>query len=272
MKHNTAFDELDPELAGQLAARLTSRREALKLATQFGAALASAPVALGVLASTTFGQGPALPSKIVDVLNFALTLEFLEDEFYRMALASSSLIPAETRAVFEQISKHEAAHVRLLQTALGSRATAKPTFDFTAKGAFPDAMSNYQTFLALSQAFEDTGVRAYKGQAGELKSNNQILTTALQIHSVEARHAAQVRRIRAETAPGKGWITGDSRGMLPAATQAIYKGEGNTKQGGKDVMGLAGLPTNALTEAFDEPLSKKEVLAIAKPFIQSYAD
>ncbi len=43
--------------------------------------------------------------------------------------------------------------------------------------------SNYKTFLALSQAFEDTGVRAHKGQAGSLKSSDEILTVALQIRS-----------------------------------------------------------------------------------------
>jgi hypothetical protein len=48
----------------------------------------------------------------------------------------------------------------------------------------------------LAQAFEDTGVRAYKGQAGNVMSNKTVLQAALQIHSVEARHASQVRRMR----------------------------------------------------------------------------
>ncbi|MEJ7576624.1 MAG: ferritin-like domain-containing protein [Pyrinomonadaceae bacterium] len=260
MEEKTVFNEIEPELAGRLA----TDADAVDRASKVGFALASAPIALGVLASTTFGQGASLPGKIVDVLNFALTLEFLEDEFYRTALGSGGLVPAETRAVFEQISKHEAAHVRVLQGALGSKATPKPTFDYTAGGAFPDVFSNYQTFLAVSQAFEDTGVRAYKGQAGNLKSNDQILTTALQIHSVEARHAAEVRRIRGE----RGWITGNSRGTLPAPTQPIYNGEENSRQGGKSLTGVAGLSDSIITEAFDEPLSKKEVLAIAGLFIR----
>ena len=150
------------------------------------------------------------------------------------------------------------------RSVLGGKAVAKPNFDFTAGGAFGDVFSNYQTFLALSQAFEDTGVRAYKGQAGNLMSNDQILTTALQIHSVEARHAAEVRRIRGE----KGWISGDSRGSLPAPTQPVYSGEGNTTQGGANLNGLAGLSNAAITEAFDEPLSKETVLAIASLFIR----
>jgi hypothetical protein len=125
-------------------------------------------------------------------------------------------------------------HVNLLRMVLGSQAVAKPNFDFTAGGAFGGVFRNYQTFSALSQAFEDTGVRAYEGQAGNLKGNDKILTTALQIHSVEARHAAMVRRIRGD----KPWIPGDSRGTLRAPAQPIYNGEGNTKQGTVDVAGL----------------------------------
>ncbi|GAC1404236.1 MAG: hypothetical protein NVSMB56_18860 [Pyrinomonadaceae bacterium] len=174
------------------------------------------------------------------------------------------MIPGNSRAVFAQISKHETAHVALLRSVLGSKAVAKPTFDFTAGGAFGDVFSNYRTFLALSQAFEDTGVRAYKGQAGNLKSNGKILTTALQIHSVEARHASEVRRIRGQ----KGWITGSSRDDLPAATQPIYDGEDNTTQGGANLSNLAGLSNAAITESFDEPLTKEQVLKIAGLFIR----
>ncbi len=254
------LEELDPDLVSHM----TSRRDVIQKASVMVGALATTPISFGALSGTAFGQEMKLPGKIVDVLNFALTLEFLEDEFYRTAVGSSGLIPGDTRAVFEQIAKHEKAHVNLLKSVLGSKAGPKPNFDFTAGGAFADVFSNYQTFLAVSQAFEDTGIRAYKGQAGNLASNAKILTTALQIHSVEARHAAQVRRIRGE----KGWITGDSRGSLPAPTQPIYNGEGNTKQGGADLAGLAGLSNAAITESFDEPLTKAEVLAIVKPFIR----
>ena len=132
-------------------------------------------------------------------------------------------------------------------------------------GAFGDVFRNYQMFLAVSQALEDTGVRAYKGQAGNLQDNAKILTVALQIHSVEARHAAEVRRLRGE----KGWISGDSRGTLPAPTQSVYDGEGNITQGGANLAGLAGLSNDAITEAFDEPLSKEQILAIAKLFIRN---
>jgi hypothetical protein len=67
----------------------------------------------------------------------------------------------------------------------------------------------------------------------------------------------------------KGWITRDSRGTLPAPTQPIYAGEGNTTQGGASLSGIAGLSGGAITEAFDEPLTKDQVLAIAKLFIKA---
>ncbi len=262
MTHETTvLADIDPEIT----ARMMSRRGAFRQAALKLGVLATAPMVIGVASTAAFGAGEKLPRKIVDVLNFALTLEYLEDEFYRTALGSNNLIPSETKATFETISKHEAAHVALLSGALGSQAVKKPTFDFTAKGAFGDVFSNYKTFLALSQAFEDTGVRAYKGQAGNLMGSDELLTIALQIHSVEARHAAEVRLIRGQPA----WIVSNSRGDLPEATQPIYDGEADFTQGGADIKDLGGLSAEALTGAFDEPLSKGKVLAIAKLFIKA---
>lgn len=196
-----------------------------------------------------------------DILNFALTLEYLEDAFYQMGLASSGLIPPEDRPIFEQIGKHESAHVALLLGALGSAAVARPDFDFTAGGTFSDVFSNYQTFLALAQGFEDTGVRAYKGQAPGLIPDPDVLTTALQIHSVEARHASEVRRLRGQ----KGWIVGETTDV--AALANIYAGEDNTVHAGTDATTLTMVGRDGVTEAWDEPLTRDAVLAIASPFI-----
>ena len=261
MENNKSLlENIDADIIG----KMTETRDNIVKAKKIAGVMGSTLISTAALAGTTFGQNN-LPGKIRDVLNFALTLEYLEDEFYRTALGSGSLIPNSGRAVFSQISQHETAHVALLKSVLGSKAAPKPNFDFTAGGAFGDVFSNYQTFLAVAQAFEDTGVRAYKGQAGNLKDNAKILTTALQIHSVEARHAAEVRKIRGE----KSWISADSRGTLPAPTQPVYNGEGNTTQGGANLNGLAGLSNSAITEAFDEPLTKDQVLAIAKLFIKA---
>lgn len=260
--NKSLLETVEPEYI----AEITAQREPIEKAKAMTGAIAATTIlSFGALAGAAYGQDKKLPGKIVDVLNFALTLEYLEDEFYRTALGSGNLIPNDTRDVFGQISKHEAAHVALLRSVLGGKAVAKPNFDFTAGGAFADVFRNYQTFLAVSQAFEDTGVRAYKGQAGNLKSNDLILTTALRIHSVEARHAAMVRRLRGETP----WIVGDSRGTLPAPTQAVYNGDGNTTQGTVDVASLPGVGGGRVaSQAFDEPLSKAEVLAIAGLFIR----
>lgn len=256
----TILAGFEPEIRN----RLLSRREALLRAGKLGLGALSAPLAVTILAKESFGQGDQLPGQIVDVLNFALTLEELEAEFYNLGNKSNNLIPRDTREVFKTIEDHEEAHVKLLRTVLGSKAAPKPQFDFTAGGTFPDVFRNYQTFLALSQAFEDTGVRAYKGQATNLMSNAVILETALRIHSVEARHAAMVRRLRSE----KGWITG-AQTTLPAPARPVYAKEDNTVQGGIDFAGIAGTPPSAASETFDEPLTKGEVLAIASLFIKS---
>lgn len=259
----TLLERLDSDVVGYM----TSDKENIAKANKKTGALATTIISTGALAGTAFGRGKQLPEQIRDVLNFALTLEYLEDEFYRMGLNSSGLIPAATRDVFGQISKHETAHVKLLKSVLGDEAAKKPNFDFTAGGTFGDVFKNYQTFLALSQAFEDTGVRAYKGQAGNLKSNAKILTTALQIHSVEARHAAEVRRIRGE----KPWITNDSRGTLPAAADPVYFADRKTSEAGVDLanmMSLNNLSQATITQAFDEPLSKNQVLSIVGLFIK----
>lgn len=258
-------DTLTPIMDGidqDLLETTVSRRDALRKAGKHAAgfAIASAPLALGLMAKNAFAQG-SLPQQIKDVLNFALTLEYLEDEFYKAGNAASGLIPGADQVVYQQIGKHETAHVALLKSVLGTDAVAKPTFDFTAGGAFADVFTNYATFSALAQGFEDTGVRAYKGQAGNLISDNAILKTALQIHSVEARHASQVRRMRGQ----KGWITGSSTDV--SALAATYAGEGNTTQGGVNT--AAFVNANAASEAFDEPLTKEAVLAIAGQFIMS---
>ncbi|GAB3749232.1 ferritin-like domain-containing protein [Spirosoma pomorum] len=217
----------------------------------------AAPVAFAAILNKSYAQN----SSVADVLNFALLLEYLEAEFYNKGLAAPGLIPSGVgRNVYDQIAKHENAHVALLRSALGGAAIAKPNFDLTYKGAFADVLTNYQTYLAVSQALEDTGVRAYKGQAGALISAPAVLTVALQIHSVEARHAARVRMLRGQ----KGYIVNADAGGVPAA---VYAGEDNVTQGGVNLVSATGYSMARVTEAFDEPLTKAQVLAIATPFL-----
>lgn len=244
-----------------------------------GLALASVPFGLSALTNKAFaanGTAAAAANTPIGALQLALTLEYLENEFYAMAL-ESGVVPAGENGgrdlkVFQQISAHESDHVAFLIAGLGGTGSAnfvpKPTFDFTVGGAF-DPFHDYPTFLALAQAFEDTGVRAYKGQAGNLITQPELLTAALQIHSVEARHASEVRRLRGQ----KGWIVGNDRGGLPSAAQAVYDGEQNTTQAGFNTAsvsnGSAGpaIPAGAGSEAFDEPITGDQAVAIASLFI-----
>lgn len=254
------FQQIDGDAVGRL--EYASRRHFMN---KVGSKLAAAaiPTAFAAIVNKAFAQS----ATAIDVLNYALTLEYLEDEFYKGGLAAANLIPASDKAIFMQIGKHESQHVAFLVTALGAKAIPKPMFDFTYKGAFPDVFSNYKTFVTVSSALEDTGVRAYKGQAGALIADPQILEYALRVHSVEARHAAVARRLAAALLgmPAmKGWITGKEGAVAP-----VYAGEENMTQGGVNIKGLASKSDAAVTEAFDEPLKKEDVLAIAGPFIKS---
>ncbi len=267
----TEIENNDPEFLQ----KVDTRRESIKSFNRFvgKVTLAALPLALGGLFKKANGQST---SGILDVLNYALTLEYLEAAFYQKGNAvADSLIPtAAARQAIGTIGAHETAHVNFLKTAItasGGTPVTSPTFDFTAGGTFADVFTNYNTFLAVAQTFEDTGVRAYKGQAGALISNNDVLTAALNIHSVEARHASHIRQMRKAAGFGdvKPWITGKESG-IGAVVQASYNGEEITNQAGIEIVNIGGFPisANAASESFDEPLTMMEVLNIVKPFIK----
>ena len=162
-----------------------SRADFLRKAAVGGGALLGG----GVLLSGLPALAEAKPSKKQDIaiLNYALTLEYLESAFYNEALAGNALSPANVNAA-RVIAKHEAAHVKFLKKGLGSRAVKKPKFDF--KGTTGDNAK----FIATAITLEDTGVAAYAGQGPRL-SQVPLVKAALSIHSVEARHAAAVRTL-----------------------------------------------------------------------------
>lgn len=267
------IEKVDPEIYE----RTSERRDTFK---NFGTAgkriaLAALPFALGSIFQKAYGQ---TTTGVIGVLNFALQLEYLEANFYIKGVATPGLIPAgASLTALTTIRDHENAHVNFLRTAITAAGGVPYTytaaqFDFTAKGAFPDVFTNYNTFLAVAQAFEDTGVRAYKGQAPNLQgtANRGYLTAALQIHSVEGRHASHIRYMRQQLAvPVKPWITGTTSG-IDARTNGNYAGEDNVIQGGVDIRTLPGvngnISTAAATEAFDEPLTKDQVVALVTPF------
>ncbi len=277
------IEKVDPEVY----ARLDTRRSAMKKFANVSGkiAVASIPLALGSMFQTAYGQ---TSTAVTDVLNFALTLEYLEAEFYNNIVGSAGYLtaPAAAQTALAKIKDDENKHVAFLKTALGAAAVAKPTFDFTGgkgsgTGPFAGYLNSYAVQLAMAQTFEDTGVRAYKGQAPALQGNRPILTAALEIHSVEARHASHVRQMRralnAAIPAGqvvKPWITLNQSGIeFPPANAAIqlsYNGEELTTQAGANIIGIGGntyIDAKAASESFDEPLTKQDVLTIVNPFI-----
>lgn len=269
------IESVDPEVYNRMDSRRTAMKQFARISGKL--ALAAVPVALGGMFKKAYGQSTA---GIVNVLQYALTLEYLEAEFYDRGVAAAAAmgLTGTALASVEVARVQENQHVAFLRTvisSLGSTPTPKPTFDFTAgngnnAGPFANVFTNLDTFLAVAQTFEDTGVRAYKGRAAELIPSNDALTAALQIHSVEARHAAYIRLLRRSRANDnsiKPWITGNIPTI--AAVQSSYAGEEVTSQAGINIVGINGtsITAAAASESFDEPLTAAQVLAIVDPFI-----
>ncbi|MEO8562271.1 MAG: ferritin-like domain-containing protein [bacterium] len=310
--NDTILGAIDPEITERLVSRRDAIRQGASMSTKVaaGLAMASVPIALAAMTKDAFAQAPA---SVTDVLNFALALEIFENEFYKAVLGTSSSaaqntafapvraqVPAAALPVFQQIQKHETQHVAFLLAngATNSLNLTADSFDFSGNrgsgvpGSFARATTELQFLLAVAQGAEDTGVRAYKGQAGNLlaSGNRAVLEAALRIHSVEARHASKIRRLRrANGAPGvvkysgtisgggaaaagAGNITPAPDATVVAAFNAIYGGEDVTMQGSVSITGLPNLPAGfdalAASEAFDEPLTKAQVIAIVQPFFK----
>jgi hypothetical protein len=199
------------------------------------AALASA-VATAAIASPGAAQTPVTPKKSrpgltdIDILNFALNLEYLEAEFYLNATTGRALESATAGAAAGSVSggrqaqisaplvqmfarnvaKNEYAHVNFLQSALGANAAPRPTIDLRAGfsavgqaaglGANFDPFADDLSFLLGAFLFEDVGVTAYKG-AAPLISNRDYLKSAAGIHATEAYHAGCARTLLYRSGP-----------------------------------------------------------------------
>ncbi len=180
-----------------------------KAGAEGGAALLAAN---GVAQTTT-------PITDVDIVNFALNLEYLEAEFYSVATTGRTIDqfglaitgsgtagatngggkvtlsdgkPLFVNRVAMQIAEDERAHVVLLRNALGlmgMQPIAKPAINLDALGI---GFKNEMEFLGLARVFEDLGVTAYAGAAGLIKDKG-ILGTAARIFGAEAQHASTIR-------------------------------------------------------------------------------
>ena len=129
----------------------------------------------------------------VRILNYALTLEFLEAAFYEQAVANAAYgNNANLKRFAEVVARHEARHVTFLKGALGGKAIKSPRFDFG------DTVTDPAKFAATAQVLEDTGVSAYLGQVKNVLQPG-VLSAAGTIATVEARHAAWIRFINGAT-------------------------------------------------------------------------
>jgi hypothetical protein len=177
-----AFGELDRDGAlGEALERATgdSRADFLRKTLIGSAAL--------VAALTLPERADAASANDVDILNYALTLEYLQAAFYTETERAGA-VRGKAKQAARVVGAVERAHVKAFRKALGSAAVKRPSFDFR-------GVTESQTpFLKTAVAFEDLAVAAYKGQA-PLIQNTGYLVAALGIHSVEARHAAWIRRL-----------------------------------------------------------------------------
>jgi hypothetical protein len=189
-----------------------------------GAFLRKAGVGLGVIAGSgaVLGALPSLASAAatsdVDILNFALTLEYLEAAFYAEAVSKGAL-SGETKTFAGVVAGHEAAHVAALKSALGAKAVKKPKFDFAG------TTENQAKFQATSEVLEYTGVSAYLGQVGNISSKG-VLSAAGAILPVEAWHAAWIADLRRHGAKPYPAPAAFAVGKTKAQILAAVKGTG----------------------------------------------
>ncbi len=192
------LEQLDVDGAIREAARRVdgeTRAAFLRKAGVFGTSIVASGTALGALPAVA----SAKPNVDIDILNFALTLEYLEAAFYKEAVQRAGLHGMEL-TLATTVAGHEADHVRFLKQALGSKAIPSPRFDFRGTN------HSRGPFLSTAFALENEGVAAYSGQGPRL-TNVAYVKAAISILTIEARHASAFALIQ-------GHITGSS-GITP---------------------------------------------------------
>lgn len=165
-----------------------------------------------VFAALPAFAGAGTAAQDITILNFALTLEFLEAAFYAEAV-SKGKFGGKVGAFAKVVSAHEDAHVAFLKGALGSAAVKQPKFDFK------DTTTDMAKFQATAQVLEDTGVAAYLGQVGLIHSK-KILGAAASILPIEARHAGWIRDINGVTGAPFAFEPAKSKTEILAAVKA----------------------------------------------------
>jgi rubrerythrin len=158
----------------------------------------------GASETAEFGKGD------VGILNYALTLEYLETAFYADVVKSGLFKGADLKTI-RKFGAEEAEHVEALKAAvkqLGGKPAPEPKAEFPLKDA--------KSVLELAGTVENLGAAAYLGQAANIQSP-EVLASALAIHSVEGRHAAVLNTLLGES------ITPDGAFAKPADVQTVLK-------------------------------------------------
>ena len=141
----------------------------------------------GTALAATKGAPPASFGKgDIGILNYALTLEYLESSFYNAATKNNvAKGDKQLTAFLKTATTDENAHVKFLKAGLKSAAVKEPKFNFG------KAVTDKATFAATAYVLENTGVHAYLGQAGNI-ANPAYLLAAASIVTVEARHSGAI--------------------------------------------------------------------------------
>lgn len=207
-------------------------------------------------------------------LRLALRLETLQLKLYQQGIAvfmiGSQAFSARELVAIRQVVGHDTAHMTSLSASLGVAPPPMAGFDFTGgsgrgNGPFSSVFVTKSEFFKLAQLLKDLAVRTYKSHIGGVMSASVTVTRTMQFHSVEARHAAQMRRLRGQPA----WIIGiTSSGFTSTlagsgSSQAdiakiVHEGEDNVMQLGTLVPGTAAQATST----FDEPLGGAAIATV----------
>jgi len=220
-----AIQEAEAAVAGD------TRLDFLRKAGVTGGAVMGGGAVLAALAPEAFaaktgkkkghGRPPAAFGKgDIGILNYALTLEFLESAFYNEAVASINFTDSHLKSLAVKIATDEAAHVSFLAGAIpASKRVKKPQFNFM--GTTKDQAK----FFATAQVLENTGVGAYTGQGFNIVKP-AYLKAALSILTIEARHSGAIGYVNDLTANAISPNGAFDRGQTAATVLKAVKGTG----------------------------------------------
>ncbi|MEA2208084.1 MAG: hypothetical protein QOF54_561 [Solirubrobacteraceae bacterium] len=213
-----AVGEAAEEVAGDTRSSFL-KKAGLGAGAMIGGGSLLSALAPAALAASQHGRPPqSFGRGDVGILNYALTLEYLEAAFYNGATAANLRLDAQGIVFLQTVTKDENEHVAFLKKALGSKAAKQPKFDF--KGA----NTNVETFMATAEVLENTGVHAYSGQALNIRTPAYV-KAAVSILTIEARHASVIGLLNGS----KGMLTPNGAFDTPytaAKVLAAVKGTG----------------------------------------------